>query len=120
MPKCRAHLEASGSQAAFSTEVIDFGDVLQGESSHHFVILYNLHPNQKLKFKFEQTGLTWADKIVLEPKQGELKAASHQNIKMSLIPGTYPVHFEGEIQCTIEWEEPMGQEQGGKQADLKS
>jgi hypothetical protein len=57
---------------------------------------------------------------VLEPKQGELKAASHQNIKMSLIPGTYPVHFEGEIQCTIEWEEPMGQEQGGKQADLKS
>jgi hypothetical protein len=59
LPKCRAHLEASGSQAAFSTEVIDFGDVLQGESSHHFVILYNLHPTQKLKFKFEQTGLTW-------------------------------------------------------------
>ena len=53
LPKCRAHLEESGSQAAFSTEVIDFGEVAQGESSHHFVVLYNLHPTQKLKFKFE-------------------------------------------------------------------
>lgn len=59
LPKCRAHLEDSGSQAAFSTEVVDFGDVRQKESAHHFVILYNLHPTQKLKFKFEQTGLTW-------------------------------------------------------------
>jgi len=59
LPKCRAHLEPSGSQAAFSTEVIDFGDVPQEDSAHRFVILYNLHPSQKLKFKFEQTGLTW-------------------------------------------------------------
>jgi len=41
-------------------------------------------------------------------------------MKMSLLPSTYPVHFEGEIQCTIEWEDSVGQEQGGKQADLKS
>jgi hypothetical protein len=36
--------------------------------------------------------------------QGELKPNSHQNIKMTLISSRYPTHFEGEIQCQIEWE----------------
>ena len=44
----------------------------------------------------------------MDPKVGELKPNSHQNIKMSLVPHENPVHFEGEIQCTIEWEEPLG------------
>lgn len=35
---------------------------------------------------------------------GELKPNSHQNIKMTLISNRYPTHFEGEIQCGIEWE----------------
>ena len=35
---------------------------------------------------------------------GELKPNSHQNIKMTLVCSRYPTHFEGEIQCQIEWE----------------
>jgi len=35
---------------------------------------------------------------------GELKPNSHLNIKMTLISSRYPTHFEGEIQCQIEWE----------------
>ena len=36
--------------------------------------------------------------------QGELKPNSHQNIKMTLCASRFPTHFEGEIQCAIEWE----------------
>lgn len=36
--------------------------------------------------------------------QGELKPNSHCNIKMTLLPGKYPCNFEGEIQCSIDWE----------------
>jgi len=36
--------------------------------------------------------------------QGELKPNSHYNIKMTLMPGKYPCNFEGEIQCSIDWE----------------
>ena len=36
--------------------------------------------------------------------QGELKPNSHLNIKMTLLPGKYPCNFEGEIQCSIEWD----------------
>jgi len=35
---------------------------------------------------------------------GELKPNSHFNIKMTLVPARYPTHFEGEIQCSIDWE----------------
>ena len=35
---------------------------------------------------------------------GELKPNSHCNIKMTLLPGKYPCNFEGEIQCSIDWE----------------
>lgn len=35
---------------------------------------------------------------------GELEPNSHQNIKMTLVPSRFPTHFEGEIQCSIEWE----------------
>ena len=36
--------------------------------------------------------------------QGELKPNSHFNIKMTLVPAKYPTNFEGEIQCSIDWE----------------
>ncbi len=36
--------------------------------------------------------------------QGELKPNSHFNIKMILKPGKYPCNFEGEMQCSIDWE----------------
>jgi hypothetical protein len=36
--------------------------------------------------------------------QGELKPNSHQNIKMTLVSARFPTHFEGEIQCQIEWD----------------
>ncbi len=35
---------------------------------------------------------------------GELKPNSHVNIKMTLVPSKYPTYFEGEIQCSIDWE----------------
>jgi hypothetical protein len=40
----------------------------------------------------------------LEPLKGELKPGSHCNIKMTLVPSRFPTHFEGEIQCSIDWE----------------
>ena len=59
LPKCRAHLNEEGSMAAFSTEEVDFGELEKGEPSRRFVILYNLHPSQKMKFEFYRTGLMW-------------------------------------------------------------
>ena len=44
------------------------------------------------------------DELFLEPMSGELKPNSHCNIKMTLLPGKYPCNFEGEIQCSIDWE----------------
>jgi hypothetical protein len=44
------------------------------------------------------------DNLKLEPMSGELEPNSHQNIKMSLTPARFPTHFEGEIQCSINWE----------------
>ena len=35
---------------------------------------------------------------------GELKPNSHLNLKMTLVSSRYPTHFEGEIQCQIDWE----------------
>jgi len=59
LPKCRAHLNDNGSMVAFSTEFVDFGEIEKGEPSRRFVILYNLHPTQKVKFEFQRTGLMW-------------------------------------------------------------
>ena len=70
------------------------------------MILYNLHQTQKLKFEFQKSGLMGGDDLKLEPMSGELEPNSHQNIKMTLIPYRFPTHFEGEIQCSIEWETP--------------
>ena len=36
--------------------------------------------------------------------RGELKPNSHCNIKMTCIPGKDFLNFEGEIQCSIDWE----------------
>jgi len=44
------------------------------------------------------------DNLRLEPLKGELKPGSHCNIKMTLVPSRFPTHFEGEIQCSIDWE----------------
>jgi len=57
-----------------------------------------------MKFDFQKSGLMCGDNLKLEPMSGELEPNSHQNIKMSLIPARFPTHFEGEIQCSIEWE----------------
>jgi hypothetical protein len=59
LPKCRANLNEQGSMAAFSTEEIDFGELEKGQPSRRFVILYNLHQTQKLKFEFSKSGLMW-------------------------------------------------------------
>jgi hypothetical protein len=56
------------------------------------------------------------DTLILEPMSGELEPNSHQNIKMTLVPARFPAHFEGEIQCSIEWEN-QGEED---KAELKS
>lgn len=44
------------------------------------------------------------DTLRLEPMSGELKPNTHLNIKMTLEPSKYPAYFEGEIQCSIDWE----------------
>ncbi len=59
LPKCRSNLNDNGSLAAFSLEEIDFGELETGELSRRFVILYNLHPTQRLKFDFAKSGLMW-------------------------------------------------------------
>ena len=48
------------------------------------------------------------DELFLEPMSGELKPNTHCNIKMTLLPGKYPCNFEGEIQCSIDWESEGG------------
>jgi len=55
------------------------------------------------------------DNLKLEPMNGELEPNSHQNIKMTLIPARFPTHFEGEIQCSIDW-----LNQGEEKAEMKS
>lgn len=90
--------------AAFSLETVDFGQLKTGENCNRFVILYNLHQQNKLKFDFKKSGLMCGDNLKLEPMSGELEPNSHQNIKMTLIPSRFPTHFEGEIQCSIEWD----------------
>jgi len=59
LPKCRSNLSDVGSLAAFSLEEIDFGELEHEEQSCRFVILYNLHPTQRLKFDFAKSGLMW-------------------------------------------------------------
>jgi hypothetical protein len=103
MPLCRAHLGDGGAMAAFSMESIDFGELEAMEPSRRFVVLYNIDTVEKCNFKFERTGLCVDDLLRLEPKEGELKPGAHVNIKMSLLPQKIPVHFEGEIQCSIDW-----------------
>lgn len=57
-----------------------------------------------MKFDFAKSGLMCGDNLKLEPMFGELKPNTHMNIKMTLEPSKYPTHFEGEIQCSIDWE----------------
>jgi hypothetical protein len=97
LPSCRAYVGEEGQMAAFSYETIDFGELEAAQVSNRFVILYNLHQTQKLKFDFQKSGLMCGDNLKLEPMSGELEPNSHQNIKMSLIPARFPTHFEGEI-----------------------
>jgi hypothetical protein len=61
-----------------------------------------------IKFKYS------GDNLKLEPMLGELKPNSHMNIKMTLEPSKYPTYFEGEIQCSIDWEN------GGDHTETKS
>ena len=56
------------------------------------------------------------DNLKLEPMSGELEPGSHQNIKMTLVPARFPTNFQGEIQCSIDWEVP-GEED---KAEMKS
>lgn len=116
LPKCRAYLGEDGMMAAFSYETIDFGELEASQLCNRFVILYNLHSTQKLKFDFLKSGLMCGDNLKLEPMNGELEPNSHQNIKMTLIPARFPTHFEGEIQCSIDWED-QGDE---NKAEMKS
>jgi len=118
LPKCRAYIGEDGQMAAFSYESIDFGELEGGQISNRFVILYNMHATQKLKFEFQKSGLMCGDTLKLEPMSGELEPNSHQNIKMSLVPAKFPTHFDGEIQCSIDWENSSGPDD--KEADNKS
>ena len=117
LPACRAYLGEEGQQAAFSIESIDFAELETGQIANRFVILYNMHPTQRLKFEFQQSGLMCGDNLKLLPMSGELEPNSHQNIKMTLVPARFPTHFEGEIQCSIEW---AGAGDHDERAEMKS
>lgn len=52
LPKCRAFIGEDGQQAAFSIECIKFGELGPGEVCNRFVMIYNMHKTQKLKFEF--------------------------------------------------------------------
>ena len=109
LPKARAHLNPEDElKAAFSIEEIDFGEVAPSLSAKRMVTLYNLSQDQKLRFEFEKTGLLCTDNINLMPISGELEPGTHKNIKMVLKAAQLPTHFEGEIQCEIEWEDTSG------------
>lgn len=103
LPNCRAYFGDEGQQAAFSYETIDFGELETGQTANRFVVLYNLSKTQKLKFEFLKSGLMCGDNLKLEPMNGDLEPDSHQNIKMTLYPARFPTHFEGEIECAIDW-----------------
>lgn len=45
------------------------------------------------------------DNLKLEPMLGDLKPNSHCNIKVTLTPSRFPTNFEGEICCSIDWED---------------
>jgi len=77
LPKCRAFIGEEGQMAAFSFETIDFGELSCGEMCNRFVILYNMHPTQKLKFDFMKSGLMCGDNLKLEPMSGELEPNTH-------------------------------------------
>ena len=77
LPVCRAYIGEEGQQVAFSYETIDFEELEQGQISNRFVILYNLHGSQKLKFEFQKSGLMCGDNLKLEPMSGELEPGSH-------------------------------------------
>lgn len=104
LPVCRAYIGEEGQMAAFSYETIDFGELEHGQICNRFVILYNMDQTRKLKYEFSKSGLMCGDNLKLEPMSGELEPNTHQNIKMSLVPARFPTHFEGEIQCSIDWE----------------
>lgn len=42
---------------------------------------------------------------------GDLKPNSHVNIKMTLTASRFPTNFEGEICCSIDWEDSKYAEQ---------
>ena len=46
-----------------------------------------------------------SDILRLEPSSGDLKPNSHCNIKMTLTSDRFPTNFEGEICCSIDWED---------------
>lgn len=77
LPKCRAFIGEEGQMAAFSFETIDFGQLETNEPCNRFVILYNLHQTNKLKFDFQKSGLMCGDNLKLEPMSGELEPNSH-------------------------------------------
>ena len=51
------------------------------------------------------------DNLKLEPMSGDLKPNSHVNIKMTLTASRFPTNFEGEICCSIDWEDSKYAEQ---------
>lgn len=50
------------------------------------------------------------DVLLLEPFKGKIPPKSHINIKMTLKASAMPSAYEGEIECSISWQQNQGDE----------
>ncbi|EGR32899.1 hypothetical protein IMG5_067400 [Ichthyophthirius multifiliis] len=113
IPRQRSSVSTIGSKVFFSIEEIDFGYMKPGKESYRFIILYNLNENQKLNFDFgsssfaltqNKPGLMCGDKCIIEPIQGVLEPKSFIELKLALACSYDPSVYEGELECTINWD----------------
>jgi hypothetical protein len=65
LPPCRMHLGGKGSEASFSVDQIDFGEVNRGTPARRCLLLYNHSTHMNLIFAFQRTGLIWYNTFVL-------------------------------------------------------
>lgn len=79
------------------------------------IILYNLSTEKKFKYDFgssefnmsnNKPGLCCGDEFLIEPIQGELEPGSFIELKLTLTAASTPSVYEGECECSIQWETP--------------
>ncbi|KAL4426641.1 hypothetical protein ABPG74_018719 [Tetrahymena malaccensis] len=113
IPRQRSFVSTIGSKVFFSIEEIDFGEMKPGKAAHRCIILYNLSETQKLSYDFgtssfalssNKPGLMCGDECTIEPMNGTLEPNSFIELKVTLVSSYEPSVYEGELECTIQWD----------------